>query len=122
MRISDWSSDVCSSDLIVREHGGAFLKSVPQQVRALALQHHENMDEKRRIGRAAAALVGDGETIILDSGSPTTEVAAALTGRRAMTVGTNPPNNALMLGDHRSDGRRGGNERCSTGVSRGGPD
>src|SRR3546814_14578659 len=74
MRISDWSSDVCSSDLIVREHGGAFLKSVPQQVRALALQHHENMDEKRRIGRAAVALVGDGETIIIDSGSTTTEV------------------------------------------------
>src|SRR3546814_17269192 len=99
MRISDWSSDVCSSDLIVREHGGAFLKSVPQQVRALALQHHENMDEKRRIGRAAAALVGDGQTIILDSGSTTTEVAAALTGRRDMTVITNPPTISPHLRD-----------------------
>src|SRR3546814_4512739 len=69
-----------------------FLKSVPQQVRALALQHHETMDEKRRIGRAAAALIGDGETIILDSGSTTTEVAAALTGRRDMTVVTNALN------------------------------
>src|SRR3546814_3473994 len=56
------------------------------------------MDEKRRIGRAAAALVGDGETIILDSGSTTTEVAAALTGRRDMTVVTNALNIALMLG------------------------
>jgi len=83
---------------IVREHGGAFLKSVPQQVRALALQHHDNMAEKRRIGRAAAALVGDSETIILDSGSTTTEVAAALTGRRDMTVVTNALNIALMLG------------------------
>ncbi len=83
---------------IVREHGGAFLKSVTQQVRALALQHHENMDEKRRIGRAAAALVSDGETIILDSGSTTTEVAAGLGGRRDMTVITNALNIALMLG------------------------
>lgn len=83
---------------IVREHGGAFLKSVTQQVRAMALQHAENMDAKRAIGRAAAALVGDGETIILDSGSTTTEVAAQLPGRRDMTVITNALNIALMLG------------------------
>jgi DeoR/GlpR family transcriptional regulator of sugar metabolism len=83
---------------IVREHGGAFLKSVTQQVRAMALQHAENMDAKRAIGRAAAALVGDGETIILDSGSTTTEVAAQLHGRRDMTVITNALNIALMLG------------------------
>ncbi|WP_439571394.1 DeoR/GlpR family DNA-binding transcription regulator [Sphingomonas sp.] len=84
--------------LIVREHGGAFLKSVTQQVRAMALQHAENMDAKRAIGRVAAGLVGDGETIILDSGSTTTEVAAQLPGRRDMTVITNALNIALMLG------------------------
>lgn len=83
---------------IIREHGGAFLKSVPQQVRSMALQHHENMEAKRRIGRAAAALVRDGETIILDSGSTTTEVAANLLARRDMTVITNALNIALMLG------------------------
>lgn len=87
-----------SDGFIVREHGGAFLKSVTQQVRAMALQHAENMDAKRAIGRAAAALVGDGETIILDSGSTTTEVAAQLPGRRDMTVITNALNIALMLG------------------------
>ena len=83
---------------IVREHGGAFLKSVPQQVRALALHHLVNMDPKRRIGRAAAALVADNETVILDSGSTTTEVAANLTAREGMTVITNALNIALMLG------------------------
>jgi DeoR/GlpR family transcriptional regulator of sugar metabolism len=83
---------------IVREHGGAFLKSVPQQVRSMALQHRENMDAKRRIGRAAAALVADGESIILDSGSTTTEVAASLLGTRDLTVVTNALNITLMLG------------------------
>lgn len=83
---------------IAREHGGAFLKSVPQQVRAMALQHLENMDAKRRIGRVAASLVNDGETIVLDSGSTTTEVAANLRARRDMTVITNALNIALMLG------------------------
>ena len=83
---------------IVREHGGAFLKSVTQQVRSMALQHLENMEAKHRIGRAAAALVSDGETIILDSGSTTTEVATQLIGKRDMTVITNALNIALMLG------------------------
>jgi len=83
---------------IERQHGGAFLKSVPEQVREMALQHRENMDVKQRIGRAAAQLVGDGETIVLDSGSTTTEVAANIRMRRDMTVITNALNIALMLG------------------------
>jgi len=83
---------------VVREHGGAYLKSVPQQVRAMALHHLVNMDEKRRIGRAAAALVENGETIILDSGSTTTEVAMNLIDREHLTVVTNALNIALILG------------------------
>ncbi|MGA8205514.1 MAG: DeoR/GlpR family DNA-binding transcription regulator [Woeseiaceae bacterium] len=83
---------------VVREHGGAYLKSVPDQVRAMALQHQENREPKQRIGRAAAAMVADGETIILDSGSTTTEVAANLFGRQGVTVITNALNIALMLG------------------------
>jgi DeoR/GlpR family transcriptional regulator of sugar metabolism len=84
--------------LIVREHGGAYLKTIQQQVRALALQHQANMDLKRRIGRVAAGLVADGETIILDSGSTTTEVAANLLRHRDLTVITNSLNIALALG------------------------
>lgn len=83
---------------IVREHGGAYLKSVPKQVRAMALQHQENSTAKQRIGRAAAYLVEDGETIIVDSGSTTTEVAANLFGKQDVTVITNALNIALMLG------------------------
>ena len=83
---------------IVREHGGAYLKSVRQQVRAMTLQHQEHILQKQLIGRAAAALVNDGETIIIDSGSTTTEVAANLAGRRDITVITNALNIALMLG------------------------
>ena len=83
---------------IVREHGGAYLKSVPQQVRAMALHHLINMDAKRRIGKAAAALVEDGETIILESGSTTTEVAMNLVDREHLTVVTNALNIALILG------------------------
>jgi DeoR/GlpR family transcriptional regulator of sugar metabolism len=83
---------------IVREHGGAYLKTVPQQVRAMALQHMTNMDAKQRIGAMAATQVADGETIILDSGSTTTELAAHLTERKDLTVITNALNIALQLG------------------------
>jgi DeoR/GlpR family transcriptional regulator of sugar metabolism len=83
---------------IVREHGGAFLKSMPQQVQSMSLAHMTNMDKKKKIGRAAAALVGNGETIILDSGSTTTEVANNLTGRENLNIITNAINIALLLG------------------------
>lgn len=83
---------------IVREHGGAYLKSVQQQVRSMSLHHLVHMEQKQRIGRAAAALVGDGETIILDSGSTTTEIAANLLNRERLTVITNALNIALTLG------------------------
>lgn len=83
---------------IVREHGGAYLKSVPQQVRAMALHHLVNMDAKRRIGQAAAALVEDHETIVLDAGSTITEIAMNLGDREGLTVITNALNIALILG------------------------
>jgi DeoR/GlpR family transcriptional regulator of sugar metabolism len=74
---------------VVREHGGAYLKSMPQQVQSMSLQHLTNMDKKKKIGRAAAALVGHGETIIIDSGSTATEVANNLLGHQNLNVITN---------------------------------
>ena len=87
---------------VVREHGGAYLRSVPEQVRAMTLEHQENREAKNKIGQAAAALVNDGETIILDSGSTTTEIAANLFGRKEITVITNALNIALTLGGDRN--------------------
>jgi DeoR/GlpR family transcriptional regulator of sugar metabolism len=83
---------------IVREHGGAYLKTVPQQVGTMSLQHCENMDKKQKIGACAAGLVKDGETIILDAGSTTTEVANRLRNRQNLTVITNALNIAIILG------------------------
>lgn len=81
-----------------RQHGGAFLRTLPKQVETLSLQHMENIEKKRKIGVKAASLVSDGETIILDAGSTTTEVAHNLLGRSTLTIITNALNIALMLG------------------------
>jgi len=83
---------------ITRQHGGAFLRTVPRQVETLSLQHMENMDKKRKIGVKAAALVGENDTIILDAGTTTTEIAHNLLARSSLTVITNALNIALMLG------------------------
>ena len=83
---------------ITREHGGAFLKSVPQQVQSMTLQHAQNMEQKRKIGLTAAALVVGSEPIIIDSGTTTTLFAEHLKGRHDLNVITNALNIALMLG------------------------
>lgn len=83
---------------IVREHGGAFLNRGASHADPLALHHQDNMDKKRRIGALAASLVKDGETIILDAGTTTTEIAKRLTGHKNLTVITNALNIAIILG------------------------
>lgn len=95
--------------LIAKEHGGAFLKSVPTQVKSFALQHLENMEMKIAIAEKAASLVRDEESLILDSGSTVSELAKRLTEKRNLTVVTNALNIALLLGAVR------GNEVLVTG-------
>lgn len=85
-------------DLIVKEHGGAYLKNVEDQVRNFQLIHQENMDEKARIAKKCLDFIESGDTIILDSGSTTTEIAKQLKGLKNLTVITNALNIALMLG------------------------
>lgn len=83
---------------IRREHGGALLKDVDDQVSRLALQHSENMALKRRIAARALDLVTDGMSMILDSGSTTTELARLLKRHSDLRVVTNAVNIALLLG------------------------
>lgn len=83
---------------ITREHGGAFLNSSPAQSGNMVLHHQENMEQKRRIGAVAAGLVTDGDTIILDAGTTTTEIALRLLHRRNLTIITNAVNIAVILG------------------------
>src|SRR5215211_1583249 len=72
-----------------RIHGGALaIHRAPPELPALQ-RAGEQAAEKRRIGRAAAALMADGETVFLSSGTTTLEVARSLRGQRRLTVITN---------------------------------
>jgi len=74
---------------IQRVHGGAIalMKAPPEQ--PILQRQDEQAQEKIRIGLAAAALVQDGETIFLGSGTTVLEVARNLRGRHNLTVITN---------------------------------
>lgn len=83
---------------ITREHGGAYLKNMDLNVRNFSLQNQDNLAEKMMIARKALEFIEDGDTIILDSGSTTTELAKIMTGFRNLTVITNALNIGLILG------------------------
>lgn len=84
--------------LVIKEHGGAFLKNVASNVRTVSLAQRENLDKKELIAQKCLEFIEPGDTIILDSGSTTTEIAKKLKGMKGLTVITNALNIALMLG------------------------
>jgi DeoR/GlpR family transcriptional regulator of sugar metabolism len=76
---------------IKRTHGGAIYAGELRAMPAFEDRTATASAEKRSIGRAAAELVGDGETVLLDGGTTTLEVARALLGRRVQVVTNSLP-------------------------------
>jgi len=75
--------------LLRRTHGGALF--VDQVTRDPANRDRTvaNVEAKRRIARAAADLVVDGDTVIVDAGTTSLEVARLLGARSGLTIITN---------------------------------
>lgn len=86
---------------IVRSHGGAVRRQEAAQDTPLRLKETLHRAEKGRIGRAAAERVRPNETIILDSGTTTAEIARALKEMKlpSLTIITNAMNIAMELTD-----------------------
>lgn len=72
-----------------RTHGGARPIDGAMSEIPYAVKEGDHRAEKIAIARAAADLVRDGESVILDSGSTTYQVAAALRHRTDLTIITN---------------------------------
>jgi DeoR family transcriptional regulator, aga operon transcriptional repressor len=75
--------------LLQRVHGGAIPVRRATPEAPILERRQEQAEEKKRIGRGAAELVKDGETIFLGSGTTVLEVAKNLRERRDLTVITN---------------------------------
>lgn len=90
-----------AQQVLNRTRGGA----VPLRPRRFELPLEracqDNADAKQRIGQMAASMVRNGETVIIDVGSTTTEMANALPGDlQDVVVVTNALNIALALEHH----------------------
>lgn len=83
--------------MLIRARGGAFRSHNVSQDQTLNIKVKKNHKKKQAIGKAAAALVNDGETILLDSGTTTMEVARQLNSFENLTVITNALNIAIEL-------------------------
>ena len=86
---------------VVRSHGGAVRRLEAAQDYPLRTKETIHREEKMRIGRAAAELIKPGETVILDSGTTTAEIARylKLVKIQSVTVITNALNIAAELMD-----------------------
>ena len=71
---------------LTRVHGGAISNRSRSYEPGFAARTLKRTDAKRRIGAAAAALLRDGETLILDAGTTTVEVANALPADRRLRI------------------------------------
>ncbi|MFZ5938929.1 MAG: transcriptional repressor AgaR [Bacteroidota bacterium] len=82
-----------AKNLLIRARGGAMKREMNVAIDYLITEKHKiNLAEKARIGKEAARMISESETIILDSGSTTLEIAKNLGSVKALTVITNAIN------------------------------
>jgi DeoR/GlpR family transcriptional regulator of sugar metabolism len=85
--------------LVARIRGGARALQRGQSELAFDVRLRVKEDEKRAVARAAAAMVGDGEAVALDSSTTAYYVALELRDRRELVVVTNGLLIAAALAD-----------------------
>jgi DeoR/GlpR family transcriptional regulator of sugar metabolism len=88
-----------SQRVVIRTHGGAMRISQATPELPVLQRGSDQAEAKRRIGKSAAALIPDGATVFLASGTTTLEIARALMSRTNLTVITNALNIACVLAD-----------------------
>jgi DeoR/GlpR family transcriptional regulator of sugar metabolism len=98
--------DLESLDLsgsIKRTHGGAIYTGEVRSMPAFEERTATAAAEKRAIGLAAAGRLDDGDTVLLDGGTTTLEVARALVGRRLQVVTNSLPIAQLLASSQQTD-------------------
>jgi DeoR/GlpR family transcriptional regulator of sugar metabolism len=103
-----------------RIHGGVLHCDVTPRLPHFDAQQPERLEQKRAIARRTVRLIDNGDTVLLDGGSTTYEVARLLVGRPLHVVTNSLPVANLFAADISSDlVMIGGNICTRTGVSQG---
>lgn len=86
-------------NLLIRTRGGALRIPIINDRSDAPISHKElyNFQEKRAIGKTAASLIRDGDTILIDSGTTTIEIAKNLEKFSHLTIITNAINIAAEV-------------------------
>jgi len=83
--------------ILHRTHGGAILRKNVYEDPTLEEKQELHNEEKQRIGQKAVELIKDGDSILLDSGTTTREIARRLSDTDNLTIMTNAINIAFEL-------------------------
>lgn len=103
-----------------RTHGGVFYTGASPKLPHFDQLQPANWDRKRAIARRAAELISDGDTVLLDGGTTTYEVARLLVGRPLQIVTNSLPVANLFASNATTDlVLLGGYVYPRTGVSLG---
>ena len=103
-----------------RIHGGVLYTGTSPKLPHFDARQPAQWEKKKAIAAAAVSLIEDGDTILLDGGSTTYEVARLLVGRPLHVVTTSLPVANLFASDANSDlVLIGGNICPRSGVARG---
>ena len=103
-----------------RIHGGVLYAGTSPKLPHYDKQQPAQWDKKRAIAQRAAELIDDGDTLLLDGGSTTYEVARLLVGRPLHVVTTSLPVANLFAAHSQSDlVLIGGNICPRSGVAQG---
>ncbi|MBU6221883.1 MAG: DeoR/GlpR family DNA-binding transcription regulator [Planctomycetes bacterium] len=86
-----------------RTHGGVLYAGGMPRLAEFDERQPANWAAKRAIAARAAELIGDGETVLLDGGTTTYEVARLLVGRSLQVVTNSLPVANLFASESRSD-------------------
>jgi DeoR family transcriptional regulator, fructose operon transcriptional repressor len=89
--------DLEREHLIARTHGGAMVRTKTGLELSSTAKEVQQREAKQLIARAAIDRIEDGDTIVLDTGTTTLELARLLAGKRAVTVVTNDLAIALVV-------------------------
>lgn len=83
--------------LLRRTYGGAIIPESTAVELSLAQREIKYLEEKKKIGKLAAQLVRDGETLMIDGGTTTLQVARNIKRKKNIIVVTDAVNLAMEL-------------------------
>ncbi|MDG2470418.1 MAG: DeoR/GlpR family DNA-binding transcription regulator [Pirellulaceae bacterium] len=103
---------------VKRTHGGVFYTGSEPKLPHFERNQSQNNQIKQGIANLAATLVEDGDTILLDGGSTTFELAQKLAGRPLQVVTNSLPVSNLFMANYEADlVVLGGNVHLRTGTT-----